>query len=48
MSTAQSLLQQIQWNGNASTTIVGSNHPLRSQFDSTASTLDKFNNEKVC
>ena len=48
IGSAQSLLQQIMWSGAASTTIVGSNHALRSQFDSTQATLDKFNNEKLC
>jgi hypothetical protein len=48
IGTARSLLQQIKWDGSATSTLVGSNHPLRSQFDSTAATLDKFNNEKLC
>jgi len=48
IGTAQSLLQQIKWTGLANTSVVGSNHPLRSQFDAIQSTLDRFNNEKLC
>jgi hypothetical protein len=48
IATGQSLLQQINWDGSATSKVVASNHALRSQFDGTAATLDKFNNEKLC
>ena len=45
---AQSLLQQIAWNGGKFTTKVGDKHSLRSAFLSTASHLDKYNNQLLC
>ena len=47
ISTADNLLVQIGYAGPPSS-IVGKNHPLRSQFLSTHSILDQYNNGLLC
>jgi hypothetical protein len=48
IQTADNLLTSIGYDGPGGAQVVGSGHPLRSQFNAVHSTLDRYNNGLLC